>query len=190
MRLWYGMIRSWKIAILWLKINILFFAFGEMKMTESERVEECGSTSILAQMATYIRLKETSWLLDLVYVFFYSTPITSSTVPAAAATVTRHPFVCRENCLVWIFEMCHLILMMASLIFNAFRNNTLVAICWQCHHYYCHAFTNTSFHDVSAIFMECIFKLFNVWCASRIFHAVGLLFIFLVIFSCSKRTLK
>lgn len=45
-----------------------------------------------------------------------------------------------------------------------FRINTVVSICWRCHYYYCHAFSNVYVyvvHNVSAISPRgmCIFKL-------------------------------
>lgn len=70
-----------------------------------------------------------------------------------------------------------------------FRINTLVSICWRCHYYYCHAPTNTSFHNVCAIFMKCILKLFGLCagkcripCSSFAFHILFFPLFFLLDF--------
>lgn len=85
-----------------------------------------------------------------------------------------------------------------------FHINTFVSICWRCHHYYCHAYTNTSFHNVSAIFMECIFKLFQAFVSERanvspVFHVFcccccccccSNIYLFCVIFSSFRTDFK
>lgn len=141
---------------LWLKVNILVVFFLCIAFfPPSKRV--FGLTSKQTRTNGHLHsTRNVSWLSDLACAHISPTPVTLDVVATHSLTDWHWQNVSSQ------FLKCVICFTWWLLSFlMSFRINTLVSICWRCHHYYCHAFTNTSFYNVSAIFMECIFKLFQ-----------------------------
>lgn len=107
-------------------------------------------------MATYIRVKKLHAFRVLFVFHIFSTPPPLSLSRSLSLSFFLFNILSLRLCP----RIVHILRMMTFFIFNAFRINTFVSICWRCHYYYyCHALTCYIVHETSAIFIKCIFKL-------------------------------